>query len=268
MKTILVGIDGSPQSRAASKLAQDLARAMAAEIELAHTIPFALTDPMLAPLVPEATRHAHLMLQREATRIEAFSAGQSCRTTLLSGKPAEALAGLAASPDVVIVAVGSKGAGAASRVLLGSTSDALAQMSPKPVLIVREEAAPPGSGRFILIGVDGSPESHEAARVAGDIAEATGASLRMAYAIRDEHEHTFAEAVLREAAARQPPGVSVERVILRGRPAEALAKAALDAHAALIAVGHRGRNKVERILLGSVADRLAHIATAPVLIVR
>lgn len=268
MKTILVGIDGSVESRSAAKLAHALAVAMSADMELTHSIPFALTDPMLASLVPEAMRNAHLMLHREAARIDAFSPDRSCRTTVLSGKPAEALSGLAASPDVVLVAVGSRGAGAASRVLLGATSDALAQTCPKPVLIVKEVTLPPGEGRVILVGVDGSPESHDAARVAGEIAEATGASLRIAYAVRDDFERPFAEGVLREAAARQPSRVRVERVILDGRPAEALADAALDPKAAMIAVGHRGRNKVERMLLGSVADRLAHLATAPVLIVR
>lgn len=268
METIVAGIDGSVQSRAAARLAHDLATALDAELELAHSIPFALTDPMLASLAPEAMRHAHLMLHREAARIDAFSPGRSCRTTVLSGKPAEALAGISSSPDVKLLVVGSRGAGAASRVLLGSTSDSLAQTCPKPVLIVKEATAPPSAGRFILAGVDGSPESHAAARVAGEIAEATGASLCIAYAVRDDHEKAFAEGVLREAAARQPSKVAIERVVLHGRPAELLAEAALDALVAMIAVGHRGRNKVERMLLGSVADRLAHLAVAPLLIVR
>jgi nucleotide-binding universal stress UspA family protein len=270
MNTILVGIDGSGPSRAAAKLAQDLAVAMNCELELAHSIPFTLTDPLLAPLVPHAMRNAQLMLHREAARISAFSPDRPCRTTLLSGKPAEALAGLAASPDVQMVVVGSRGEGAASRVLLGSTSDALAQTCPKPVLVVKEAAPPPGGVRFIVVGVDGSPESHEAARVAGEMAEATGASLRIACAapVGDENATAFAASVVREAAARQSRRMRIERVVLHGRAAEALAEAALDPLVAMIVVGHRGRNKVERMLLGSVTDRLVQIATVPVLIVR
>jgi nucleotide-binding universal stress UspA family protein len=36
----------------------------------------------------------------------------------------------------------------------------------------------------------------------------------------------------------------------------------------LIVVGSRGRGAVKRLLLGSVSDRIAHLAPVPVLIVR
>ena len=36
----------------------------------------------------------------------------------------------------------------------------------------------------------------------------------------------------------------------------------------LVVVGHRGRGSVERVLLGSVADRLTQLSSKPVLVVR
>ena len=53
-----------------------------------------------------------------------------------------------------------------------------------------------------------------------------------------------------------------------GPPAETLADTAEKENFDLVAVGHRGRGAVERLLLGSVADRLAQISHKPVLICR
>jgi nucleotide-binding universal stress UspA family protein len=57
-------------------------------------------------------------------------------TSVLSGSPAETLAEAAAAPDVDLVVLGSRGRGAVARVLLGSVSDRLIHISPKPVLVV------------------------------------------------------------------------------------------------------------------------------------
>jgi len=42
----------------------------------------------------------------------------------------------AAAPDVSLVVVGSRGQGAVARVLLGSVSDRLVHVCPKPILVV------------------------------------------------------------------------------------------------------------------------------------
>jgi len=57
-------------------------------------------------------------------------------TTVLFGAPAESIAEEAAAADVGMV-VGSRGHGAVARVFLGSVSDWLVHISPKPVLVVR-----------------------------------------------------------------------------------------------------------------------------------
>jgi nucleotide-binding universal stress UspA family protein len=265
---IVVGVDGSSESLAAVCAAQDLASALSADVQLAHSVPFTAGDPAVVPFIPEALRAANIMLDRIAS--EHLVQGRCPTTAVLSGDPAASLARLSEVPDVGLVIVGSRGVGAAVRVLLGSTSDALAQLSRKPVLILKSRSPMPSGWRCILVGVDGSAEAHEAVRVAAQIAKATRASLRIACVARsaEEYDRAFATAVVREAAARAGEGVEIERVVLEGRPAEALAEAGRARDVGMIAVGHRGRSAMQRVLLGSVADRLAHISTAPVLIVR
>ena len=55
--------------------------------------------------------------------------------------------------------------------------------------------------------------------------------------------------------------------ILLGGPAAAIAKVADEIGADLIVVGGRGRSGVTGVLVGSVSQRLLHIASQPVLVV-
>lgn len=138
----------------------------------------------------------------------------------------------------------------------------------------------------IMVGVDGSLESKRAAELGATLAQALKTELLLAYVLapvlplgpemyapdptqRELAEREYGTAVLREAAARcSSGGVSVKTQLEVGPAAETLARLARDAEVELVAVGHRGRGAVKRLLLGSVADRLAQISPRPVLICR
>ncbi len=138
----------------------------------------------------------------------------------------------------------------------------------------------------ILVGVDGSNESRNAARLAEEIARATGSQLIIASAVPPviptevapelvvqleqwwRKEHDQANAIVKKAASSIGPGIVVETMVIDGAPAVALAEFARAGDVELVVVGHRGRNAVARALLGSVADRLVQISPKPVLVAR
>lgn len=137
----------------------------------------------------------------------------------------------------------------------------------------------------ILVGVDGSHESREAALLAARIAQATGSALELAYvlpvvvdtgpdavlnlSVWREHLSERARIVLDEMAVGVPrPNTPVETALLEGRPAESLAEEAKRTDVSMVVVGHRGRGAAARVLLGSVADRLMQICPKPVLVAR
>lgn len=137
----------------------------------------------------------------------------------------------------------------------------------------------------IIVAVDGSEFSRRAIRAAADLAKAMGGRLTLVnarepaavpgdfgwvpppgfFAAVDERSRKLLE---EERAQVQHPGLPVEVKSLEGPPGDAIAHFAESQGADLIVVGTRGRGAVRRVLLGSVADRLVHVANRPVLVVR
>jgi nucleotide-binding universal stress UspA family protein len=136
----------------------------------------------------------------------------------------------------------------------------------------------------ILVGIDGSPESRKAADRAADLAAVAGWQVVLAYVISppvhlavepsylerwDVAERDYARKLLEEVAGiHRKRGITVETVTPSGAPAETLADMASRQDVDLVAVGHRGRGAISRLLLGSVADRLVQISPKSVLVSR
>ncbi len=138
----------------------------------------------------------------------------------------------------------------------------------------------------IVVGVDGSEHSLEAARMAVSLARRFDSRLLIATVVRPPEgwwgiggapptPDAFASAVvegrrrvLDEAEeALDLDGVDYDTVEEVGDPASRLAELCSTEDAGMLVVGQRGAGFVERIVVGSVADRLVHIAPCPVLTV-
>ncbi len=137
MKKILAAVDGSDASMHAIRKALEIADAMGGELTLAHVVPHVFV-PAEVPfdsgrLVEEALRGGELLLTETAKELGRPAMSRVC----LKGAPGEALAEFADSGNFDLVVVGSKGRGAVSRMLVGSTTDRLVHICRKPVLVVR-----------------------------------------------------------------------------------------------------------------------------------
>jgi len=140
--------------------------------------------------------------------------------------------------------------------------------------------------KVVVVGVDGSDRSVRAARVAADIARAHRARLHVVTVVRppegwwgvvgspppaDALAASMADAqrsVLDQTMSQlDTKGLEVVSSEEIGDPATSLVDVCTSAKADVLVVGRRGAGMVERIILGSVADRLAHDAPCPLLIV-
>jgi nucleotide-binding universal stress UspA family protein len=139
MKEILVGIDGSPESRKAADMAVELAVARGERIVLACVVP---RPAVLGPELQDLSEWERLEREYARTLLREYSercgkSGVQVDEVMPSGRAGETLAQMAAADDVSLVIVGHRGRGTLARVLLGSVADELARTSPKPVLVAR-----------------------------------------------------------------------------------------------------------------------------------
>jgi nucleotide-binding universal stress UspA family protein len=120
-------------------MAADIALRFGAKLTLVHVVPKLLLPPdvyglTIAEVEKEHRAYADRLLERAVEAIEEPSI--AIETSVLYGAPAEAIAEAGAAADVGMIVIGSRGHGAVARMFLGSVSDRLVHISPKPVLVV------------------------------------------------------------------------------------------------------------------------------------
>jgi nucleotide-binding universal stress UspA family protein len=141
---IVVGVDGSPSSRAALRWAVRQAGLTGASVEaitawqsptlVALGTPFAEAEPSAGDDARIRTAAENVM-RAAVAEATAESAGVAVRAEIGEGSPAQFL--LDAAKGASMVVVGSRGHGGIAGTLLGSVGQTLAQHSPCPVLIIR-----------------------------------------------------------------------------------------------------------------------------------
>jgi nucleotide-binding universal stress UspA family protein len=119
----------------------------------------------------------------------------------------------------------------------------------------------------ILIAVDGSPPSQRALEFGAPLA----AKLRVGVVLLHVRDALQVEGLhLLEALADKARsyGVAVETELALGDPAAAIRERAEAPDLQMVVMGSRGQGSVARLLLGSVATKVVHTATRPVVVVR
>jgi nucleotide-binding universal stress UspA family protein len=153
-----------------------------------------------------------------------------------------------------------------------------------PAVADRALRALPGTSRIkrILLATDLARASEGAADQALQLARDLGADLLVVSVIDGVRGHALEQLpdrmdqrrAAREMAAQsivvrgRRSGLNVAFLVWEGEPGPAIVEAAESEGADLVVVGTRGRNRVERAVLGSVSDHVVRHARCPVLIVR
>jgi nucleotide-binding universal stress UspA family protein len=138
----------------------------------------------------------------------------------------------------------------------------------------------------IVVGVDGSTQSRHAASLAASLAATAGAKLHIMTVVRPPEGWwgivgspptptalsktlTDAQREILDAVVSQIDleGVEYETIEEIGDPARVLIDYCETIDAAILVVGKRGAGFIERLVLGSVANRLAHDAPCPLMLV-
>ena len=140
---ILVGIDGSSDSRRALEWAMLLADRFDAELLAVHAVGLLSRLGEGSPVPSQSHRDELRQLFESEWCAPLVHQGTNYRTFLEDGPPVLVLLQVAEREQADLSVVGSRGEGGFAELLLGSTSHQLAEHSGRPVLIVPGERRGP-----------------------------------------------------------------------------------------------------------------------------
>ena len=283
-RTVVVGVDGSPQALRAVRWAVPEARRRQAVLQLVTALAWT-EDPMVG--LPALSKAPYGQYLREAAEKGLVAAADVAAEVdpdvpvereLVLGFPAGVL--LERSQTAELLVVGDHGRGRIASAVAGSVAVSVAARSACPVVVVR--GAIPDGALPVVVGIDGTPLSEAAIPFAFDAAAARHVPLIAVHTWLDEiNDPALAELVDWQTAAvraeevlaerlagwgEKYPDVPVQRLVARGRAGHALLDQA--ARAQLAVVGSRGHGEIAGLLLDSVSNALVHGAGCPVAIVR
>lgn len=286
---VLLASDGSSDSRRATQWLRDLP--LPSDTSLSVLTVATLTEP---PRDSQTMSELRESLVREARRTSERAAAVLRRrwpeveTVVMQGDPRVEIVHVAEEARMDMIAVGARGLGRLRRLLVGSTSLAVARYAPCPVAIVKGEVRRLGR---VLVAVDGSEGARTALRFLSSFelvreaqvillhalpksaAPGRGKSKKSASEDRVEvdrrKQRADADRLLADATAALPDaGRPMERVVAEGDPAREIVRYAHDHDVDLVVLGARGLRTLGRLLLGSVSETVLHHVARPALIVR
>lgn len=288
---VVVGIDGSDTSLTALEWAVREAARRALPLRVLHAWsvpipPVAMGPAVMRPDDDVLRQAASEVLDSAVERARAVDPRVEVVGKLEAGPPATLL--LEAADHAALLVVGTSGLDTFSEFFLGSISMQCVTHASCPVAVVPRVAdlheAGPDAGR-VVVGIDGSPLSVDAAHAAFEAASVRGVGLTLLHVwnapgydtagitlpntmkLDEAHQdelRDMAETV--DGLQEKYPDVQVEQRLEQGKPGKVLAAASRGAE--LIVVGSRGHGGFARLMLGSTSHSLLHHAECPVLVVR
>ncbi len=286
VEKILLSTDGSEYSEGAIREAIKLAKKCSSKLTVLSVID---TNPEFDALAPQLVekKEKEARLNIDAVQARARQEGVDCDTIVHEGEePYKYIVDEAIKSKSTMIVMGRRGRTGLKRLMMGSVTSRVIGHAPCNVLVVPKAAQL--EFKNIVVATDGSKYSAAAASEALGLAKWNGSALtvisvvpselmtpsdidftitqRELIAEKEMHEAEKNAKVVKEAAQKE--GVVVKAFVLSGRPADAIIETAQEKKADLIVLGSHGRTGVERLLMGSVAERVIVLASCPVLVVK
>lgn len=268
MKAIMVGVDGSPQSRVALQHAIEIAQLADAGVVGVASV--------FGDFDGEAEADEHDVQEREGLehlptaainwfREALDECGQACAVAdvefaarLLAGNPAKVLVEEAQSVDMVVI--GATGRRDGHTELLGQTATRVIRNCIKPVLVTREKHLPISR---VMVGYDGSPASGHAVEWAADLACVGG--WKVAIVTGAMPESSLAEGAEYAAKLVGTRGIEAETMLVTGDAPSVIFQEAKKWEPDLIAVGGAQKGALSGFFLGEAWPDIVEQAEVPVL---
>jgi nucleotide-binding universal stress UspA family protein len=274
---VIVGVDASPAAVGAAVLAERIATLADVRCDLVHAVRDAWA-PLVAvnpdPAVAEMQQLQQAVARERVHQVLEGAVSDPVLETLQVrfGPAAVVLRQVVEETRPALLVLGGKHHTALERWLGGSTSLHVVRTSEVPVLITAREPVTP---RRILVAADLSKAAGPTVRLAERFARLVGAQLRVLTVFEPlpdlpgvpPTDPTAYYALAQESLERDVwPLVKtprVEKLVRHGMVVETLLREASDWEADVLVVGSHGKGWAQRVLLGSVTERLInHLPTS------
>lgn len=265
---ILIATDGSEFSSGAIGVGLEMARKFGAKV---FVVGIAMSDPEYATLVPGLEEEAQAQALRNLDAARNLAGGMDCEYLVRHAEdPYGGIVSAAEELRADVIVMGRRGRRGLARMMVGDATVKVIGHAPCSVLVVPKAAQLWKAG--ILVATDGSRYADAAAVNAGQIAAACGLpvialSVTLPVYSRQRREQADA-AVARVTEALSASGLQVEGIVREGRPDRVILDTAKIQGADLIVMSSHGRTGVERVLLGSVSERVIGYAECPVFVAK
>lgn len=279
-KKIIVAIDGSETSLHALRESFRLATNEKSWITVVAVVPPYQGDldmvgignilSLMRKPAEEAMTKAKVLASQERALI---------KTILEEGETHERIIDLAAAEKADLIIMGRKGATHLERALIGSVTARVIVYSHRDILVVPNHTIV--GWENILVATDGSKFSSVAVEHAINFAQSYGGQLTVVSVVDVPAElygespqlvddlvdraKSYVEAVQNLAKSQ---GVAVKTFVREGSAYETITKLSKKERAGLIIMGSHGRTGLNRLLMGSVTEKVIGNASCPVLVVR
>jgi nucleotide-binding universal stress UspA family protein len=294
-KSILVPLDGSPFAEQALPLAMELAKRGDGSVSLVlvHHVPAGVDTATINMFNHAETKTRNLertYLKGCAAKVGAAGV-QVGATVLLDGPTAPSLAEHVRDAGIDLVVMATHGRGGIQRAWLGSVADQLIRSLKVPLLLIRpteQATGPVALAGQVLVPVDASPLAEEvldpAAKLAGlleaemsvlqvvspvTVAQDTMVALSTAYdeeltSLRRQQAQPYVDGI---AERLRGQGLRASGAAVVGlKVADTILSLARPGDVSIIALATHGRGGLQRLALGSIADKLVRGADVPVLV--
>lgn len=283
---LLVCTDGSEFSEGALRESIRISRDCGARMTVLSVIDFNPEFETLAPDLMERMETEAFNVVN-AAREAAVRDAVSCEAVVRRGdSPYIEIADEAAERKADLIVMGRRGRTGLKRLLMGSVTKRVIGHAPCNILVVPKSARI--LNRNILVATDGSTFSRAAAVEAVGIAKTYGAMLYVITVLRAEthapldivssemqrglvagHEASNAEANIREVKKlAEESGITAHGILLAGSIADVIVETSVSRNIDLVVLGSHGRTGVDRLLMGSVAERVVGNVSCATLVVK
>jgi nucleotide-binding universal stress UspA family protein len=281
IEKVLYPTDLSESSLNAVPMAAHLARVHGADLHMLHVyILHTLINTDEDPPFP-GEDEARRILEESVTE---FSWSRVYHHVARGVAAAPSIMAFAAEQDVDLIVMPSHGRRGVGRLLLGSVAEEVVRLSDRPVMVVRDtESLDPERGfQRVLVPVDFSHHSRQALEFGRELAATYGADLEVLHVLEHpqyaemQYPVPLAEADLRAYATDRmdellgggPAETAERRRIVAGYPADVIATEADVLAGTLVVMPSHGLRGMERLVLGSVTERVLRRSASPVLVLR